>query len=261
MSRPVRSKAFDDYCRTMMCPRGHRRSITFIEGSGAEITDLSVRDRALLENPTARFAGQPVPGFLRRLRRLGDDVLGGVTVTRFRSDSVIACGPCGEEWPVFVPALGGAVQVRRERAVRIETTPLGEEVSTIDHSAVPVDSTVSVQISCGWTKSIEIEWGRTTTRTGTVRVGASHGALSLSLQRQVQESLNERHKISTQQAQTYATSVEVRVPAHAVAEVVTRWKQRWRVIEYDLWVPEGEEVTVVCRLADGPSYDSALRFR
>jgi hypothetical protein len=258
MNRLVRSEVFDGFCRTARCPKGHRGSIVFVEGTGAIVTDLSFRDRMLLENPVVNSTSNGIPRFMLKLRHLSGELSGKITARVFRTDSAIACGPCGRQWPALVPAIGG-LRVLSERPVRIESSPLGTQVKRIDHRGATVDTTVTLEVSCGWTRSLEVEWERATERSSSAEAGLKAGQLTLSTRTDITESLCERRNIVDEQQQTLTTKLEVSVPPRSVTEVEIDWKQLWQVVECEVQLPGDVIVHLQYRVATTADFDYRLR--
>src|SRR5690348_9757479 len=103
MPRRQRSREFEHYRKTLQCPNGHRHALTFIEGTGDLVENLGMRDRLMLENPLSRFEDRLASiELVGRLRQFNHDRSGGLSIQRFRFDSMFACDTCGDQWPVFV---------------------------------------------------------------------------------------------------------------------------------------------------------------
>jgi hypothetical protein len=264
MAKPVRTSEFNDFCRTLECPNGHKHSVKFIEGVGDTLEDLSIRDRMLLENPTARL--EPHWNSMRRiswLRTITHDLFGGIPIKTFRTDSGIECAVCNMRWFAFVQKNSEYQIIAEHGPPRRVTTPLGNDTKTFDRRHSIVDTTVTIHLEQTWTVRSEFVWERTTKRSQSFKVAAAGGLESINLSSEVQRSVERSLRLSltssTEVQHKFAQSIDVPIPAGSVAIVVISWKQVWEEWDCEVLFGESQEIIVPIRRAVDLSFDDAVR--
>jgi hypothetical protein len=230
MRRFQRSEEFEHYRRTMRCPNGDRYELTFIEGTGQVVENLPLRDRLMLENPLPKF-DERIASLERigRLRQLNHARSGGLSIQRFRLDSMFACATCGDRWPVFVqPEL--KIVGQRETGRTIETL-IRSEKRRLDQTQSSTDSTFTLESTQEWVERIEVGLEQLTSREQSLSANAkgSHGPLEISAG--VQERITENHKLThSVMSQARRTTTQTRtyeLPAGKVTVITIFWKQVW----------------------------------
>jgi hypothetical protein len=264
MAKPVRTPEFHQFCRTLKCPNGHKRSVRFIEGAGDVLRDLSMRDRVLLENPTTRLESHS--DSMRRigwLRAMNHDLFGGVAIERFRTDSEIECALCSMRWLAFVQE-GSQYQIIAEHGLpRRVTTPIGTDTRRLDRRGSIVDSTATIHLEQTWIERLECVWERTTNRSHSIKASAKGnvGAASLSseVQSGIQRSLRQTLTRSTEVQHKFSQSIDVPIPAGRLAIVDITWKQVWEESDCEVRLGENQSVIVSFRRAVDLMFDDAVR--
>lgn len=264
MERPKRSAEFDHYCRTLRCPRDHKRTMRFLEGSGEVVTDLEFRDRRLLDFPMSRHEEKLRSiTWLERLTRANQELVGAVSIPRFRLDSMIECSACGERWPVFYRRPVD-VQIIREVSRRRFMTDLGTVEQTVDNSQGLVENKQTLGFEREWTHRMQWSWDRASAISATATVSAKatvHGVgVSADAQRRIEESVKSQLAFSSETKKTTRQTIDVVVPPRTVARVVLTWRQVWEEVECDVrWGADGTVVRVPYQLAIDVIVDHAVR--
>ena len=258
MRRAQHSKEFEHYRRTMRCPNGHRYALSFIEGTGQVVENLRLRDRLILENPLPKL-DERIASFERigRLRQLNHARSGGLSIQRFRRDSMFACGTCGDRWPVFVQP---ELKVVSYRETGRTVTAMGSEERRLDRTQSSRDSKCTLEFTREWAVRIEVGSERLTSREQSLSatVKGSPGPLEISAgaQERIIESLKSTHSVTSETRRTTTQRVEEELPAGKVTVITTFWKQVWQEYVCDVRLPDRDGIVrIPYRIADEVIFD------
>jgi hypothetical protein len=248
-AKAIRTPEFETYRRTLRCPNGHRDTLRFIEGSGEIVTDLRLRDRLLLEVPTAKHEPQVASRIIRQLRIVNHRAFGAVPIEHLRVDSEIECAACATRWPVFFPPSFDLMEGETRRL----HTLLGSDERIVDNRTWPTQAELSLEFERSWTRRLEVEWEHGTIN-GQVRstsLGTSiYGfGLNAGIQRRVETTLKSRLSLTSEVRETSKHSIRVSIPPRMIAKVVGTWKQVWEETDNFLSLDDGTEIVVPYRVA------------
>ena len=216
----------------------------------------------MLENPLPKL-DERIASFERigRLRQLNHARSGGLSIQRFRLDSMFACGTCGERWPVFVQPEFKVVGHREKGRTE---TPLGSEERRLDHTQSSRDSKCTLEFTREWVERIEVGSERLTSREQSLSatVKGSPGPLEISAgaQERITESLKSTHSVSSQTRRSTTQTVEYVLPAGQVTVITTFWKQLWQEYLCGLRLSGRDGVVwIPYRIAVDVTFDQAVQ--
>jgi hypothetical protein len=261
MRRLQRSREFEHYRRTLQCPNGHRHALTFIEGTGQVIENLRLRDRLMLEDPLYksddRIASIELFG---RLRQFNHDRSGGLSIQRFRFDSMFACDVCDDRWPVFIQR---ELKILDYRVTGLIETPIGTEERRLDWTRSKTDSTRTLTFTREWVDCVEVGWEQLTSRDQSRSAGVkgSHRPLEINvgIQQRITESLKETHSVKLQTKVATTQAVEYKLPAGKITVIRIFWKQVWEEHECRVRLPGNDEIVPIpYRVATKVASDEAV---
>jgi hypothetical protein len=242
MRRHQISSEFEHYRRTLQCPNGHRHALTFIEGSGEVLENLRLRDRLMLDNPLPRFDDRMASmQLVGRLRQFNHDRSGGLSIQRFRVDSMFACATCSERWPVFVQR---ELKVIDYQKTGLSQTLIGPDVRRLDQT-----QSCTLEFTHEWVERIEFGSERQTSLQKTCSAGikGTHGSLNISadIQQRITESLKVTHSLTSQTRRTTTHKLEHVLPAGKVTVIKIYWKQVWQEYECRVRLPDNDEIVPI----------------
>jgi hypothetical protein len=239
MDRPKRSAEFQHYCKTLTCPQGHRGTLRFLEGEGEIITNLQLRDRMLLDHPTAAIerASRSV-GVLGKLMSLNHELAGAVTIRQFREDSALECIQCNMRWPVFLDEdttfdiIGEHARRRFEVALGTDTRFAAGHQSVVDH-------TLTLTFERHWSQRIEFLWEEMTAYGigGETKVEIPlpiGGNFLARLEPKFERTIKSRLFIREKTERVSHATIDVLVPAGSRAKILLHWKEIWQEVVYDI---------------------------
>lgn len=261
MPRRQRSREFEHYRKTLQCPNGHRHALTFIEGTGDMVENLGMRDRLMLENPLSRFEDRLASiELVGRLRQFNHDRSGGLSIQRFRFDSMFACDTCGDQWPVFVQR---ELKIIDYQKTGLSQTSIGLEKRRLDWTQSSADSTCTLEFKHEWMKRVEVGFESLTSREKTRSAGikGSYGLLAMNagIQQRITESLKLTHSVTSQTRKTSRQEVEYVFPAGKVTVIKTYWKQVWQKYECRVRLPDRDKiVSIPYRVAFDVTFDQEV---
>jgi hypothetical protein len=215
----------------------------------------------MLEHPVAALESMTASlEFLGRLRQANHERSGGLSIHRFRTDSMFGCKTCGDRWPVFVQP---AVRVLNYRETRLSRSSLGSEERRLDQTLSDTDSRWTMELSQEWVERIEIVWERLTVREQTVSASArlKRGGLEIgaAMQRRLMESLRSTHSLTSESKRISKQTVEYTLPARTLTVITTSWKQLWQEFECDVVLPSIDDVVQApYRLAVDVTFDQQV---
>lgn len=262
MRRHQRSPEFEHYRRTLQCPNGHRHALTYLEGSGQVVENLTLRDRLTLENPFPWLNGRTPVELFGRLRQMNHDRSGGLSIIRFRADSSFTCCVCGGQWPVFVQQELKIVD-HRETGL-LSQTPIGSQERRLDHTHSLENSKMKLTFKRKWTERVEVGFERVKMREVTRFAGmkGSYGPLSASaeIKQRITDNLKETHSVVSETEKTTVHEREYELPAGQVTVITIHWKQVWRECECHVRFPGNEEIArIPYRVADDVVFDEEVK--
>jgi len=263
MHRLQRSKEFEHYRRTLRCPNGHRYALSFIEGTGQVVENLRLRDRLILENPLPKL-DERIASFERigRLRQLNHARSGGLSIQRFRLDSMFACATCGDRWPVFVQRELKIVGHRETD--RTTETPIRSEERRLDHSQSSRDSKCTLEFTQEWVQRIDVSLEQLTSHEQSLSaaVKGSHAPFEISagVQERITESLKVAHSVTSETRKTTTQTVEYVLPAGKVTVITTFWKQLWQEYEFGVRLSGNDDIAwIPYRVAADVTFDQSVQ--
>jgi hypothetical protein len=262
MSKPRRSPEFDNYCRTLRCPVGHRH-MRFVEGSGEIVSDLNLKDRILLENPFTRHEQQidKAMGVLRRLRQFNHNLHRAVAIERFRDDSAIECAECACRWPVFLPQYRHVEFLRPVGETHRIMTALGTDVRMIGHPEWITETSITTEFEKKWTQRLEVAWerGSVTEASSSVDVSGSIGGVELTTgtRQRIEETLKSHWSLVSEEQRTSKQSVSTVIPAGVIAKIFFTWKQVWEETRCEVAIDD-EKLTLPYRVAVDTAFDCRI---
>jgi hypothetical protein len=261
MPRRQRSREFEHYRRTLQCPNGHRHALTFIEGTGEVVENLGVRDRLMLENPLSKFEDRVASiELVGRLRQFNHDRSGGLSIQRFRFDSMFACDSCGDQWPVFVQR---ELKIIDYQKAGLSQTSIGLDERRLDWTQSRTDSKYTLEFTHEWVKRVEVGFEALTshekTRSAGIKGSYSPLAINADIQHRITESLKFAHSVTSQTRKTSRQEVEYVFPAGKVTVIKTFWKQVWQEYECHVRLPDRDKIlSIPYRVAFDVTFDQKV---
>jgi hypothetical protein len=261
VARRQQSPEFENYRKTLKCPNGHRYSLTFIEGTGEVVQNLRLRDRLILENPLPRFEDQMASvGIARRLRQLNHDHNGGLSIQRFRLDSMFACATCRGQWPVFVHPEPRIIDTR---VTGLSETPVGSEGRRQDQTRSSTNQKCTLEFSYEWAERIEVGFeqlrSQEDTRSASIKQSYHPVEISTGVQQRITESLKVHHSVSSETRTTSTQRNEYELPAGKLTVITIHWKQIWKECECRVRLPDDDSTVLIgYRVAHSMTFDQQV---
>ena len=217
----------------------------------------------MLENPLPKFDDR-IASFERigRLRQLNHARSGGLSIQRFRLDSMFACATCGDRWPVFVqPQLK---IVRHRETGRTTETAIRSEERRLDQTQSSTDSKCTLEFTQEWVERIEVGLERLTSHEHSLSaaVKGSHAPLEISagVQERITENLKLAHSVTSQTRRTTTQTVEYVLPAGKVTVITTFWKQLWQEYVCGVRLSGNDEIAwIPYRVAADVTFDQSVQ--
>lgn len=262
MRRRQRSPEFEHYRRTLQCPNGHRHALTYLEGDGDVVENLSLRDRFTLEDPFPKLGGRVSSiELFGRLRQLNHDRSGGLSISRFRADSSFTCDVCGRQWPVFVQQ---ELEIIDHRETGLSQSPIGSEERRLDHTRSLNNSKMKLTFTRRWTERVEVtfEQATTTEKLRFAGIKGSFGPFSASAgtKQRITDNLKAVHSVMSETEKTATQEIEYELPAGKVTVITIHWKQVWRECECRVRLPDsGEIARIPYRVTDDVIFDNEFK--
>ena len=215
----------------------------------------------MLENPLSKFEDRVASiELVGRLRQFNHDRSGGLSIQRFRFDSMFACDTCGDQWPVFVQR---ELKIIDYQKTGLSQTSIGPEERRLDQTLSSTDSKCTLEFTHEWIERVEVGFealtSREKTRSAGIKGSYSPLAISADIQQRITESLKLTHSVTSQTRKTSTQKVEYVLPAGKVTVIETCWKQVWQEYECHVRLPDRDKIlSIPYRVAFDVTFDQEV---